>query len=373
MKKFSVILIAIAFVASMVVPAVAGDVSISGSYVFDAQSKVSRNDTTLAEYDDDLDLTLVVSKGDVKATVKLEVTDDQGWDGGDIVNATGTAGGVQLVNDYYVEVANVGGVDGLGLKIGQYGVSHGTAIGFDSQGGHNLGILYSMEQADLALYIGKEDEEGADPETDRDLLTLQASLKGIDVLTKANLTYASRTEEGAANEDATFLGIDVAFDAGPVPISIEYDSIATDVAATDGGTALHVGIQFDELVGGDLNLTYVSTNEEWGTVFGSDWDPLMNVTTYENQGFLETTLIWIDGSYKIDDKITLKAAALLMGTRGSAADDSVGTEFDIHGVYALSEGTSLTATYSSWAPGDYYTSTGDETSTITRLRLKSVF
>ncbi len=383
MKKFSVIFVAVVFALSLAVPAMAVHVgsldtgptpavdegfSISGGYTFDAEDYTTNAGVQSQAYDDDLEVVLKVNKGDVTVVVDLEIADDAQFDGDSI------RGGGDLIDNYYVMIGNFI-ADGLSLKIGEYGISHGRKIGFYSQGNRNIGIKYSLDQADLALYLGKLQEAAADPDADNDLLTLQASLKGIDALKKANLTYASRTNE-ASGSDAGFIGVDIALDAGPIPIAFEYNSISSDIAANDGGTALFLSGGFNELLGFNVNLNYFTSNQEFSDAeFGDYWYPLSIYGDKVNgDSGDETTMIWVDGSYKYSDELTLKGAVLIQGTTNDTGlDESIGTEIDIHAVYKVSGNTSLQLTYATWAPGDAYPAPNDETATQLKARLKAKF
>ncbi len=394
MKKFSVIFLAVAFAMSLAVPAMAvhfGSLgtgptpavdegfSISGSYTLDAENYNDRDGTNTQWYDDDMEVVLKVNKGDVTAVVDLEVTDDESFDGGAIRPS-------DIVDNYYVMLDNFV-TDGLGLKIGEYSVSFARKVVFYAEGNHIIGLTYGLDQIDLGLYIAKQDEQKADPETDHDLTIITGKVKGVDFFKKLDFIFASAQDDSTTtNDDYGYVGVNAAFQVGPVPLAIEYGNISDDAGTgalgDDGGNFYVVEAGLDDLVGFDLNFSYFKGNEDLGEVTfgGNDYYPLMiyGFRSGDNGDFKDNSLIMVDGSYKYSDDLTLKAKVLVKGTEGTAGDgtgsgDNVGTEIDLHGIVKLASNASATLTYASWSPGDAYASGVDDTATDMRARLKFTF
>src|SRR5512138_3025868 len=80
MKKLTILLLALALTA-LAVPAMAGDVAVTGKYTFDAESYSGQGDNKDAWYDDELKVNVKVTSGAVTFGLDLEVSDDELFDG----------------------------------------------------------------------------------------------------------------------------------------------------------------------------------------------------------------------------------------------------------------------------------------------------
>jgi hypothetical protein len=341
MKKFYIIMLALAVAVAMAVPAVAGDFSIKGQYVFDGETGEDSAGNTNAFYDDDLDLDLDIVEGDVSFHWDLELSDDQRFDGEEQENA--------LYDNYYVTYQ---ATDALSVKIGEYAIGFAGSRAADGVGNRNIGVGYALDAADIFLLFAKEDEGntsstvayGPDFEDDDDILALTVTVKEAGPLTKLNFLYASATNElSAGDDDASIIGVGAALPAGPVSLDIEYASVTSDVTADDGGTYMMLVVGMDELVGFDLDLTYYAADAEWTAAFGEDWDPMKIFTDITDMTFIK-----LNASYAYNDDLSLAAAMLLSAENDAGAD--YGTEFDVSGTYTLADNASYAAGYASYSP-----------------------
>jgi hypothetical protein len=344
MKKFYIIMLALVVGAAMAVPAMAGDFSIKGQYVFDGEDR----DIAGAEsafYDDDLDLDLDVVMGDVGFHWDLELSDDESFDGIGQANA--------LYDNYFVTYQ---ATDALSVKIGEYAIGFNGSRAADGLGNRNIGIGYALDAADIFLLISKEVEGGED---DNDAMGVTVAVKEAGPLTKLNFLFANTTNEvTAASDDSSIIAVGAALPAGPVSLDLEFASASSDIAGNDG-TYMMVVIGLDELVGFDLDLTYYAADDEWNAIFGEDWDPMKIFVDITDMTFIK-----LNASYAYNDDLKLAAAALV-----SAEDDAgndAGTEFDVSGTYTLADNATYAAGYASYSPD-----TGDGSTKLWhRLTLK---
>ena len=351
MKKLSIIMLALAFAIVSAGAAFAGDVSMTGKYVFDGEDRSDNTGAEGAWYDDDLDITLKITEGNVTAGLALEISDDETFDGGDINNSTG--GGTSFVNDYYVMYQ---AMDNLSLKFGQYGYTFGNAIGAYAYGGHNVQANYGLDAADISLILSKIEEDGED---DDDSMILTVNVKEAGPFTKLGFAYISETNDASGDDEEGFIGLEAALPIGPVAFSLEYGSFSSD-GAGDGGNYMLFGFGLDELVGFDLDLLVFNSNEDLdASMFGNDYDAMKILTG----DIAETTWAALAASYAYNDNLTLAGKALVYGVAGPD-DDTIGMEFDLSGTYALADNASYAAGYASWAPGDI---AGADDDTYTKL------
>ncbi|UCF31365.1 MAG: hypothetical protein JSV26_02805 [bacterium] len=401
MKRFSILLLALAFAVAIAAPAMAvhegsldtgpppADMeegwAMYGDYTLDAEDYTHRTDAQTQWYDDEFQFVIMVDRGPVTATVDLEVSDDENFEG------SGKARTGDLVDNYFVVYDAGARVEGLSFKVGEFGNSfHSKAI-FYSEGGHQIGAIYSADFGKVGLYLGKKDETKSDPDADDDLITFTLDIaKSIDFFKSLDFIYASGSNEVTAGSeyDYSFFGGYAAFDIGPVPITLEMGSVSDDrdpdtVGGNDGGQYFYMTAGFDEFVGFDLNLEYYNANEDHGTMtFGDDdFFPLMiyGFRSGDNEALADVDLIMVSASYAVSDFLTLKGKVLVAGDEGNAVvndddgfadytntNDSVGTEIDVHAIMKWAGNVTSTLTYATWSPGDGYTP--DDTATDIRLR-----
>ncbi|NOY86873.1 MAG: hypothetical protein GXP52_06195, partial [Deltaproteobacteria bacterium] len=187
MKRFSVMLLALVFVVAFTVPAMATPdegLSVSGTYKLDGESNSTNAGVDSRWYDDDFELLLKVNKGDVTATVDLEISDNANF----TPMPTTIERSGDIVDNYYIQwKAN----DALAFKIGEYGVSFGTHEGYYSQGHQQIGITYALDNVSLGLYLAKMQDGGTGDTNDDNQYTLTANFKDVGTFTKLNFIYGS--------------------------------------------------------------------------------------------------------------------------------------------------------------------------------------
>ncbi len=176
MKRLSIFLLALAFAVTFAVPAMAvhegsldtgppppgmeegwamyGDYTIDGE-IYDQGASESK------WYDDEFQFVIKVDRGPVTATVDFEISDDEFFEGSTINPGSNasyvldeTISGVDhnadgdtadkitvntydhLLDNYFIEYDAGARVEGLGVKIGEYGNSFGRKVAIYSEGGH---------------------------------------------------------------------------------------------------------------------------------------------------------------------------------------------------------------------------------------------
>jgi hypothetical protein len=386
MKKFSIILLALVFTVSFVGAAMAyhegdegtseGALGVYGKYTLDAESYSGQGDAETKWYDDDFELVFKVNLGTVTGVVDLEISDDEDFAGG---SAEGNAPG-SIIDNYWIEW-NSPIVDGLKFKIGEYGLTFGRAvIIYADPAAHTIGGTYALEGVDLGLYVSKVVDPKANDSNDHDVLTFTANVKSIDFFKKLNFIYLSGADD-INDESYSVIGIDTAFEAGPVDIALEYGSVSDDVV-TNEADFTYAQFGLDRVVGYGLNLEYFTTSDtgnlnertDYGSGLGGDYYPLMIYAFRSgvNSDLEDVTMIMLGGSYGINDNNTLKGKVLVSGDAGPN-DDSIGTEFDLHLVHKFADDISATFTYASWSPGDAYFGGDGDTQTDLRARFSFKF
>jgi hypothetical protein len=294
------------------------------------------------------------------------VTDPDDYSGG-------YNGAANMVDGYYVKWAVN---DDLTFKAGEWGLGFGRAIGVDGRGGNNVGVTYGLNAVDIEFWIGKifEDDDftvgppaGDDTDDqDNEDMQLKVSVKDAGPLTKLDLTYLANTND-VDDESATFMGIDLAFPAGPVDLGIEYGSQGGD---QEGGYYL-IAIGLDELVGFDLGLDYFASDAEFGAEFGEDYDQ-----TYLMSDTSDITYIRLTASYPVNDDLTV-GAKMVTSVEDDAGND-LGTAMDVYANYKLADNVSSSFTYGSISAGDEAvdaqgTSISDDLGDKTGMRARITF
>lgn len=393
MKKLTILLLALALTA-LAVPAMAGDVAVSGKYTFDAEDFSGQGDVKDQWYDDELKVNVKVTSGAVTLGLDLEVSDDEYFDldehGRSTVAGTSTVSYTDaddspysdLVDNYYVAWATP--VEGLGVKIGEYGLSFGRGVAlYDDPPAHEIGVTYNkLANVDLGLYIGKVYEAKNDDDTDIDTMALTAGVKGVQIFQKLNFIYLNATGEDdpatattVEDVDAGYIGVDTAFAAGPVDLAIEYGNITDGEDETNEASFTYAEISFDRLAGFDINLELFDSSEDGdleGLFGANNFYPylLYGFRAGVNGSLSAVRLIGVSGSYKINEKMTVSGKVLAQGTE-KVSDESVGMEIDAHLAYKFADNASVQLSYGTWSPGDAYF--GGDGDTESDMRARFVF
>ena len=349
MKKLSIILLALAFALVMTVPALAvhvgddgtaeGGLRITGTYKGDGESR-DVDGVKDEFYDDDMEVVLKFSTGDVTATIDLEISDDGTYDG---KNRSGVD---NLIDNYYVTWQ---AMDALMLKMGEYSCAFGRAIGTDGACAHNIQATYMLDAADIGLILAKV-EEGQDGDDDGDIdsMVLKVDVKEAGPFDTLNLYYNNITDEtAAAGPEFSYTGIDVALPLGPVGFAMEYGAHGGDA----DGNFMVFEIGLGDLVGFDLNVNYFMSSDDYLAAFsGNDWAPLLIFGDNINEFWYDVTAIWADASYDVNDKLSIWAAVL--ASAENDAGDGYGSEFDVGLNYKLADNVTYGASYGSYSEGD---------------------
>ena len=249
MKKLSILLLALA-IAAFAVPAMAGDVSMSGEYGLGGWAESNGTDSSMMEHW--LDLDVQVTEGDVTFSWRVELADTDlftglgigahdspSWPGGDYPKG--------VFDNFNVKWQ---ASDALAFKGGVYGISDNNALVFDSAlyGSATMGIMYGLDVADLGFYLSKETDGDEDDDT-----VMAFTAAGELGPAAVSLVYGSRTNDAGvtSNAEGSALYFDADFAAGPVGVNFAYGSESNDDSGLDG-SAMILGLGLEELVGFDL-------------------------------------------------------------------------------------------------------------------------
>ena len=346
MKKLSITLLALALALAFTVPAMAihigddqspeGSIGFTGRYQFDGETR-DIDGETVDFFDDDLDVSITMIKGDVKGFVGLEIADTPDFAGAGHVNANVS----NIVDNYYVEWS---AMDNLKVKIGEYGLAFGRAIGTDGAGERQIQVTYSMDALSISGALmkavnGDEDEN--------DTLYVKLSAKEAGPFTKLDVVSYGQMNDLTTTENS-YTGVDLALPIGPVALAFEYGANGGDL----DGTFMLAEIGLEELVGFDVGVNYFASSDDYaGPYDGNDWAPGMILGDQINGGVADMTAIWLTFGYGVNDKLSLNAKAIL-----SAEDDAgneYGTEIDVGLKYKLADNINYQAKYGTYSEGDF--------------------
>ncbi len=360
MKRLSITLLALALALVMSVPAMAihigddaspeGSIGFTGRYQMDGEAR-DVDGTKSDFYDDDLDLSITLIKGDVKALIGLEIADTNPWE---------TSGHARnnVIDNYYVEWS---AMDNLKVKIGEYGIAFGRNIGTDGAGARNIQVTYSLDALDItgALMVEDDGSNGAIAGTttsagddDNNTLYLKLSAKEAGPFTKLDVvSYTQQndvtTVSSPTAEENSYTGVDLALPIGPVDVAFEYGANGGDL----DGTFMLVEIGLEELVGFDLGVNYfVSSDDYAGAYDGNDWAPGMILGDQVNGDVGDMTAIWLTAGYSVSDNLSL-GATLLLSAENDAGDE-YGTEVDVSLKYKIADNISYKLAYGTYSEGD---------------------
>jgi len=344
MKKLSITLLALALIATAVpaLPALAGDVSMDGTYML--RGRADDNDGDQNNYfQHELDLNVDVKSGAVKFHWDVELADKDIFDGtGLSFDRTDTSGDLPkgIWDGFYVQYQ---ATDALAFKAGIYGVSDNNTLMFYSAGNGDgiMGLMYKLESGwGFGGYLSKQQDNAEDDVTEY-LLTAKGDAGPVAM----SLVYGQRTNEVVDNADQTAIYVDGAFDAGPVGITLVYGSATNDAGPGDGGNIIMGMFDLSDLVGFDLGLTTIMTNEDYvenGGGFGNDYG-YGELNDYDANP--DQTMVSIDLGYKINDKLSLSGLAVVMNDCGDAGDGS--KEVDATLAYQMADNVKYRVGYAS--------------------------
>lgn len=348
MKKFSITLLALALALVFTVPAMAislgddqspeGSIGFSGRYQFDGEAR-DVDGVKTDWFDDDLDLSIILIKGDVKALIGLEIADTNPWEGSD----NQTSGVTNVVDNYYVEWS---AMDNLKVKIGEYGLSFGRAIGTDTAGARQIQVTYSMDAVDITGALIKNASDITN-EDDDDELYLKLSAKEAGPFTKLDVVSYTQMNDVSANENS-YIGVDLALPLGPVDLGFEYGANGGDLE----GTFMLIEIGLEELVGFDLGVNYfVSSDDYTGPYDGNDWAPGMILGDQVNGNVGDMTAIWLNAKYAVNDKLSIGGIAILSAENDAGTE--YGTEIDVALMYKIADNIDYKLGYGTYSEGDF--------------------
>ena len=392
MKKLSIILLALALALVFTVPAMAihvgeddspeGSLGITGRYQFDGEMRdIDRSDYDVKDYfDDDLDISLVMIKGPVKAFVGLEPGDTNPFQG---------TGHKSIVDNYYIDWS---AMDNLTIRIGEYGLSFNRTIGTDSAGARNIQATYSMDAVDISAALivendGANFDMAADgiaanagspligvPATkyagtittsgstddDNNTLMVRLNVKEAGPLTKLDIVSYTEMNDvevlGVAADENSYIGVDLAVPVGPIDIAFEYGANGGDL---DGDFML-AEFSWKGLENWDLGVNYFKSSDDYLAPYDDNaWSPVIILGDQINEDVLDISFVWLDATYQVNDKLRISGQALVMSENDAGTE--YGTEVDIGFKYQISDNVSWGFAYGMYSAGDMDGSDADST------------
>jgi|GEM_PF-5645567 len=344
MKKLTIILLALAM-AAVAVPAFAGEVSMDGNYMLRGRADSNSSDNSYFQHE--LDLNIDVKSGDVKFHWDVELADRDLFDGTGLdFNRTDTSGDLPkgVWDGFYVQWQ---ATDAMAFKAGIYGVSDNNSLMFDSAGNGDgiMGIKYSLEGWDLGGYLSKQADNAEDDITEY-LATVGGDLGPVAL----SLMYGQRTDDVNVDGDTSAIYADASFGVGPVGVDLAYGQASVDEGTGDGGTIMILGLGFGDLVGFDMGVTAIMTNEDYvenGAGFGNDYG---YAELIDGDVTADQTLVGINAGYDINDKLSVGALAIVMNDCGDLGDGA--TEIDVQMGYKFADNVKYQAGYATRSEGD---------------------
>jgi len=369
MKRLSIIMLALALALVMSVPAMAihlgddqspeGSIGFTGRYQMDGE--IQDVDGAKSDFfDDDLDLSITLVQGDIKALIGLEIADTNPWEGSGHVSA----GVTNVVDNYYVEWS---AMDNLKVKIGEYGLAFGRAIGTDGAGERQIQVTYSMDALSISGALMKADDGSNDGAGDEDDDTLYIKLSGKEAGPFTKLDVVSFTESNdSGSAENSYTGIDLALPIGPVDIGFEYGANGGDIDGTF--MVLELGVTLADI---DLGLNYfISSDDYAGPYDGNDWAPGMILGDQVNGDVADMSTIWLDAKYAVNDKLDI--GGIIIVAAEDDAGNAYGTEVDVALMYKIADNIDYKLGYGTYTEGDFGAGIGDvdRTETFHRLQFK---
>lgn len=365
MKKLSIILLALALALVFTVPAMAihvgdadspeGELGITGRYQFDGEAWDVDGDK-IDLFDDDMDISIVLQKGPVKAFLGLEPADTNPAEGNANKN---------IVDNYYVEWT---AMDNLKVKIGEYGMGFAREIGTTDLGERNIQVTYMMDALDISAALLKADD-GAnnapfpDPvnEDDDDTIVIMLSAKEAGPFEKLDVIAISEQNDISADENS-YTGVDLALPLGPVAFAMEYGANGGDLE----GNFMLFEIGLEDLVGFDLGVNYFMSSDDYaGAYDGNDWSPAMILGDQINEELADISVIYLTAGYGVNDKLNINGTAVVAAEND--AGDDYGTEIDVGLKYQLADNVSYKLAYGTYSEGDAGVGSVDRTEIFWRL------
>jgi len=360
MKKLSIILLALALALVFTVPAMAihigeddspeGSLGITGRYQFDGEMRdIDAPGFDVKDYfDDDLDISLVMIKGPVKAFLGLEPGDTNPFEG------TGHKG---IVDNYYIDWS---AMDNLTFRIGEYGLSFNRTIGTDGAGARNIQATYNMDALDIigALIIEDDGANGAmagttTSATDDDNNTLMVRLNVNEAGPFTKLDIVSYTEMndvevlGVAADENSYIGVDLAVPVGPIDIAFEYGGNGGDL----DGEFMLAEFSWKGMENWDIGVNYFKSSDDYLEAYDDNaWSPVIILGDQINEDVLDISFVWLDATYQVNDKLRIAGQALVMSENDAGTE--YGTEVDIGFKYQIADNVSWGFAYGMYSAGD---------------------
>jgi hypothetical protein len=327
MKKFSVMLLALAIAAFFAAPAMAvhiGDegtstgtsLTVQGTYKVDgeynsikwkeplasAAASLDGIDTvTTTNMDDDFELVVTGVVGDVKGVVDFEIQDGA-FAGHDNSKRSG-----DIVDNYWVEWKFH---ENWRFKAGEWAVQWGRKFAIYNQGGHNIEVDWNLEGVDLVGIYGKvEDGEYRNgdeiQEADQNQIFLGAKVKAISFFSKLDFWLAyQNVMEGVIDDSSYTTGlvtVDYGIPLGNWYVNGEFGSFFGDTPGDPDNDA--EGLYNITEVGVDLNgfaiegvLLYTDENfqsaQNVTSQFDDDYAPMEWFLDEFNDTGNNVTAIW---------------------------------------------------------------------------------
>jgi len=341
MKKLSILLLALAFAAMLAVPAMAGDLSVDGEYTFGGERWSVDQMTPDEDYGlfyDEFDVNVDLTVGDVTGHWELVLYDDSYFD------RSTTDDDLRALVDMTMITWSVN--DALSVQFGDYGIAWGNDLVVDDagKGSGTIGILYSLDAADLAFYLSR-DQEGREGVED-DNTTMGVTAEGEIGPAEVGLIYLQTTNDLLVDSDWGLVDVYGNFTVGPVGVTLEYGSVSADFDTGDGGTIILAEFGLGDLVGFDCNVGLVQTNEDWyGTPYDDDFD---RAKIYDLE-LNDMQMVYANAEYGVDDATAVGIKAILMNDVGG---DDGPTEIDGYVTHSFADNVNVEAGYASMTGND---------------------
>lgn len=416
MKKFSVILLAMAIAAFFAAPAMAvhvGDtgtsagtsLTVQGKYKLDGEFQQIKfknpvdvgTGTDVDEgsnmfMDDDFELVVTGTMGDVKGVVDFEIAD------GDFASHTNKLG---IVDNYWVEWKFH---DNWNFKAGEFGVNLGRSFAVYNGGGRNIRLDWMLEGVDLTGIYGKVVDDvyqngNKFEEADQNQIFLGASVKAISFFSKLDFWLAYQNlmqnqETGAPGDKSYGTGlfmVDYGIPLGDWSITGEIGSFFGDNTPTDDDVTNGVypdpdsaeGIWNITEVGWDLDAftlggVFFYTDKDFKAAqdvesrFDDDYAP-MEWFLDEINGFGQNvTALWFTVDYDVNEKLGIGGLIMPLATQSEdpapgVSKEDYGTEIDLYATYKLADNVAYNINFGYFSGGDANATIGvkGETGTVT--------
>jgi hypothetical protein len=406
MKKFSVILLAMAIAAVFAAPAMAvhvGDVgtgntslAIQGKYKLDGEyQEISWKDPGIVSpgtpidgvkdvsntfMDDDFELVVVGVIGDVKGVVDWEIADGA---------FAGHTNFDVRVDNYWVEWKFH---DNWNFKAGEYAINWARNFAIYNGGGRNIRLDWDLEGVKLVGIYGKVvDDVRLDGdsvvEADQNQIYLGASVKSISFFSALDfvLVYQNLMQSGDTGDipndksyGTGFFSVNYGIPLGNFWINGELGSFFGDATPTAADETAGIypdpsdakGIYNITEVGVDVNGWVIEgvllyTDEDFKATqdvesrFDDDYQPLEWFLDEFNGFGQNVTALWFTVDKSINDKLAVGGAIMPFATQtgeviSGAGTEDYGTEIDLNLTYKLADNVKYNLNFGYFDGGDAF-------------------